>query len=67
MSLTYHEGYSGGLPGYPCTDSSPGQGVSRQVHILLLVTLRCIYVLAKLFLDNTLSLGGSDLAAQFLD
>jgi hypothetical protein len=52
MSLIYHEGYSGGLLSYPCTGTAPHQGVLRLLHLLLLVTLQCTYVLAMLSLDK---------------
>ncbi len=56
MSLIQHEGYSGGLPGYPSTETSPDQGVPRQVRMLLLVTLQRAYVLARLSLDTWVEL-----------
>ncbi len=63
QNLYLYERYSGGLPSHPCTLVSPARGVPQQVRILLLVTLWCVDVLARLSLDNTLPLGGCDLAA----
>jgi hypothetical protein len=54
MSLIERVGYCSGLCGYACTGMSPDEGVPRQVHTLLLVTLQRTYILARLSLDTYL-------------